>query len=264
MENKIVQLMESLKTESPLIHCITNPITNYPCAQMILSTGAKPIMASHPLEVEEITSQSNGLLINTGSISSEQMVAMERSISIANEMGISIVLDAVGAGCSNLRLSFLRSLIERYEFSIIKGNHSEIEALLIGEKTCRGVDAEGEHSLTKAELKGFALKTKATIMISGAIDIITDGNSLYTCSNGVEMMSSVCGTGCMLGALAASFAAVGSPMEACVAAVTVEGIAGELVSATAPSSFGIGLIDEVYLMNESKIINNIKLIQEEI
>ena len=102
MENKIVQLMESLKIESPLIHCITNPITNYPCAQMILSTGAKPIMASHPLEVEEITSQSNSLLINTGSISSEQMVAMERSISIANEMGIPIVLDAVGAGCSNL------------------------------------------------------------------------------------------------------------------------------------------------------------------
>ena len=45
---------------SDLIHCITNPISMMMCANAILSLGARPIMAEHPLEVMESTADKSG------------------------------------------------------------------------------------------------------------------------------------------------------------------------------------------------------------
>ena len=44
-----------LKQTNNLIHCITNPISINDCANLILALGAKPIMACHPDEVDDIT-----------------------------------------------------------------------------------------------------------------------------------------------------------------------------------------------------------------
>ena len=43
------------RAQTCLIHCITNPISINQTANAVLALGAKPIMAEHPLEVEEIT-----------------------------------------------------------------------------------------------------------------------------------------------------------------------------------------------------------------
>ena len=51
----VKNVMDKLKKNSPLIHCITNPISINQCANAVLSVGAKPIMAEHPKEVCEIT-----------------------------------------------------------------------------------------------------------------------------------------------------------------------------------------------------------------
>ena len=68
---------------SDLIHCITNPISMMMCANAILSLGARPIMAEHPLEVMEITETAGALLINLGNISDTRMEAMKISFSKA-------------------------------------------------------------------------------------------------------------------------------------------------------------------------------------
>lgn len=44
-----------VKTEAPLIHCITNPISIHDCANVVLAAGGRPMMAEHPAEVAEIT-----------------------------------------------------------------------------------------------------------------------------------------------------------------------------------------------------------------
>ena len=54
-EESLGDLRKRIKEEKPLIHCITNPISIHDCANIILAAGARPIMAEHPLEVEEIT-----------------------------------------------------------------------------------------------------------------------------------------------------------------------------------------------------------------
>ena len=72
-QEKILQVQNNIKKKSPLIHCITNPISMNNCANVILATGAKPIMAEHPLEVGSITSLSQCLLLNLGTISDLKM-----------------------------------------------------------------------------------------------------------------------------------------------------------------------------------------------
>ena len=56
------------RAQTCLIHCITNPISINQTANAVLALGAKPIMAEHPLEVEEITKTASALLLNTGNI----------------------------------------------------------------------------------------------------------------------------------------------------------------------------------------------------
>ena len=49
-ERSFLQTGELLRQKAPLIHCITNPISINACANVILSAGARPMMAEHPAE----------------------------------------------------------------------------------------------------------------------------------------------------------------------------------------------------------------------
>jgi hydroxyethylthiazole kinase len=79
LENQLKSVRDATK-EKPLIHCITNPISIHGCANMILAVGARPMMAEHPLEVEDITKTSAGaLMLNLGNITDVRIESMKRS-----------------------------------------------------------------------------------------------------------------------------------------------------------------------------------------
>ena len=103
MVNKICEITNFLKNKKPLIHCITNPISINHCANAILSVGARPIMAEHPKEVEEITATADALLLNIGNITDARMEAMPISLKTAKTRGIPVVLDIAGFSCSAMR-----------------------------------------------------------------------------------------------------------------------------------------------------------------
>ena len=76
-------------------------------------------------------------------------------------------------------------LLEKVKFSVIRGNISEIKTLASGSGTTKGVDAAVSDKVTKENLKeavafikAFAGKTGAVIAVTGAIDIVTDGEKL--------------------------------------------------------------------------------------
>ena len=129
MKNKFQSILQEIKTQEPLVHCITNPISINQCANTILSVGAGAIMAEHPKEVQGITESANALMLNMGNITDVRMQAMEASLKVANQKDISVILDVVGVACSNLRREYVINLLKKYKFSVIKGNYSEIEAL---------------------------------------------------------------------------------------------------------------------------------------
>ncbi len=264
-------IVKRLHDEKPLIHCITNPISMMQCANAVLGLGAKPIMAEHPDEVDEITGTAAALLLNLGNISDTRMKAMEIAMDKALLKGIPIVIDSVGVACSRIRRSFTVSLLEKWHREsckrrdgsplVVKGNYSEIKALFDASYKSRGVDAECDLKCNdiSQEAADFAREHGVIVMASGKIDIVTDGHEIARIECGVPMMGDVTGTGCMLGAICAGFLAAQADMSAVICACLALGIAGERAdkndhkSGYGNGSFLIGLLDEIYLMTDERI-----------
>jgi hydroxyethylthiazole kinase len=127
--------------------------------------------------------------------------------------------------------------MKKIKLDIIRGNISEIKTLALGNGTTKGVDADAADTVTEDNLdqmvafaKSFAAKTGAVIAITGAIDLVADGEKCYVIRNGRPEMSRITGTGCQLSGIATAYA-VANPehkTEAVAAAVCLMGLAGEI------------------------------------
>ncbi len=246
------KIKANLERKKPLIHCITNPISINSCANVILSLFARPIMAEHPREVEEITCSSDALLLNLGSITDARIVSMKISAKAAKRQKIPIVFDAVGVAASTLRRDFSKELFKEVSPTLIKGNYSEIEALYNSKYNTQGVDGDKQITLTQASLSATSLakRTGCIVLASGETDIVTDGKNLIHIKNGVSKMSRITGTGCMLGAVCSTFLSMQSDIFAVVAASAYFGICGELSAHTSGTgSFSASLLDNIGLLS---------------
>ncbi len=228
--------LENIRKTSPLIHNITNYVTANDCANILLACGASPTMADDASEVEEITTISNALNINIGTLNA-MVTGMFLAGKKANELGRPVVLDPVGAGASRLRTDTACKLIDEIRFTVIRGNISEIKTLASGSGTTKGVDADAADIVTEdtldqtiAFVKAFAAKTGVVIAVTGAIDLVADAARAFVIRNGRPMMGRVTGTGCMLSAMTAAYLAAnpGAALEAAAAAVCAMGVCGEI------------------------------------
>lgn len=261
------ELFEAVRTQSPLIHNITNYVTVNDCANMVLACGASPIMADDAAEVEDITTICGGLNINIGTLNSRTIESMLKAGKRANALGHPVVLDPVGAGASRLRTETAFRLLDEVKFTVIRGNISEIKTLASGAGTTKGVDADVADQVTEENLdsavafaKQFAARTGAVIAVTGAIDIVADGEKAYCIRNGHPMMSSITGTGCQLSALTAAFitANLEKPLEAAAAAVCAMGLAGEiahgrLTPLDGNATYRNYIIDAIYNMTPAQL-----------
>ena len=257
----------NVRAKSPLVHNITNYVTVNDCANMVLACGASPIMADDAAEVEDITTICGGLNINIGTLNSRTIESMLKAGKKANALGHPVVLDPVGAGASALRTETAYRLLDEVQFTVIRGNISEVKTLASGAGTTKGVDADVADRVTEENLDGavafakaFAAKTGAVVAITGAIDIVADGAKAYCIRNGHPMMSAITGTGCQLSALTAAFltANPGQPLEAAAAAVCAMGLAGEIAHARLTPLDGNAtyrnyIIDAIYHMTPAQL-----------
>ncbi len=258
----------SVKHMKPVVHMITNYVTANDCANLLLACGARPVMADSVEEAPEITQNSNALVINMGTLSTNVIPAMLASGRKANEIGIPVILDPVGVGSSSFRMHTALHLLSEIQFSVIRCNASELMALLFEKKCTNGVDAHGEDAITETNLKDFltfgkqlSRKTKSILAMSGSVDIVTKDNRSCLIRNGVEMMSRVTGTGCQLSALIGAFSAVNpeSLFEAVSAAMIVMGVSGEIAyerlsEIDGNMRFRNGIIDAIYRMTPMDLV----------
>ena len=248
-----------------LIHCITNPISMNDCANAVLALGAKPIMAQHPDEVSQITKTAKALALNLGNFDDIRSKAMKISINTANENHIPVILDLVGVGCSDLRLSYAKEIMNTDHIDVIKGNLSEIRAIAGKPAHALGIDV-GESDMECAKdsaiwIKEFAKQTGCCILCSGAIDIISDGIHTFKVENGCEMMTLCTGTGCMLNVITATFLSCMEPIKACILACSYFGIAAQkcFENAKVPGSFHYQLFDWLYALSKEDYIEYAKI-----
>lgn len=229
--------LKQVREKSPLVHNITNYVTVNDVANVILASGASPIMADDEMEVEEITSICQALNLNIGTLNHRTIQSMILAGKKANELFHPVVLDPVGAGASTLRTKTAMDLVKQVKFSVIRGNISEIKTLALGSGTTQGVDANTVDTVTKENLeisiefaKQFAKQHQCIVAITGAIDLVSDKMTCYVIYNGKSQMSRITGTGCQLSGMLAGFLAANKEnlLEATVAAVCTMGLAGEI------------------------------------
>jgi hydroxyethylthiazole kinase len=230
------------------VHHITNYVTVNDCANITMFIGAAPVMAEAIEEVEEMVTMAGALVLNIGTLRSEQVDSMLVAGRQANRLDIPIVLDPVGAGATKYRTEVARQLLVELRVSIIKGNAGEIGTLAGTGGKVRGVDSGGLSGDPVTVARALADETKAVVVMSGPTDIVTDGTRSYLVDNGHPMMGSISGTGCMASSVVGAFAAASRDrVLSSTAALAAFGIAGERASerATAPYSYKIALMDEV-------------------
>lgn len=260
MADRAAQLLGEVRRQSPLIHSITNYVTVNDCANVILAVGGSPIMADDEKEAADITSISAALVLNIGTLNHRTVGSMLLAGKKANELGIPVVLDPVGAGASQLRNDTVKELIRQIRFSVIRGNLSELSFVAGLSSSTRGVDSSARDSEKDAvKVAGqAAARLGCAVAVTGAVDVITDGVQVVRVHNGHPMLSRVTGTGCMTTALVGAFlGAGGEPVTAAAAGVAAMGIAGEKAFREAgqkgTGSFHIAVIDALSRLDEKAI-----------
>lgn len=262
------QYFKNVREKTPLVHNITNYVTVNDCANILIACGAAPIMADDRAEVEEITAICGGLNINIGTLNSRTIESMLLAGKKANSLGHPILLDPVGAGASSLRTDTAAALLNELKFSVIRGNISEIKTLAFGTGSTKGVDADAADAIKAENLDGvigfakdFSEKTGSVVVITGAIDIVAYGKKAFVIRNGHPMMSQITGSGCMLSAMTAAYAAANpdNVWEAAAASVCAMGLCGEKAykimeqHKSGNSSYRNYLIDEIFKLTPEEL-----------
>ena len=262
MEQVLKTMLENVRAKSPLVHNITNYVTVNDVANVLLAAGGSPIMSDDAADVEDITSICGGLNINIGTLNTNTIPSMFLAGKKANALGHIVLLDPVGAGASRLRTGTANRLMREVRFDAVRGNISEIKTLCTGSGTTKGVDADAVDAVTEANLddgvalvKAFAKQTGCIIAVTGAIDLVSDGERCWCIRNGRPEMSRITGTGCQLSALTTAFlvANPGHKLEAAAAAVCMMGLAGEIAWANMQpgegnSTYRNRIIDAIFNM----------------
>ncbi len=92
------EILENVRSKSPMIQNITNYVTANDCANITLACGASPTMSDGEEEAEEMGRLCDGLNINMGTLHPRSVKAMLLAGKSAGSCGHPIVLDPVGGG----------------------------------------------------------------------------------------------------------------------------------------------------------------------
>ncbi|MBB6623989.1 hydroxyethylthiazole kinase [Clostridium gasigenes] len=279
----LTEVLNLQKEKQPLIHCISSMVTMNDLAQGILSYNGKPIMAPGIDEVGEITASANALLINLGTLDSSRVEAMEKSIRIASKKNKPIVLDAIGVDISFFRREIALVFLTRYKIDVIKGNVSEIKALLekkpkknkehkeIIESKEQNINNENEEFVKntikddyeiREQMREFSKKYKSILIATGNENYITDGFSEFFINNGNDEFDRVVGVDSLLGGLISVGVAVArtnaEKVQAVLIAIMTMGVSKELAYEKMDKKQGLislknSLIDEISLINNKKL-----------
>ena len=239
----------AVRTQSPLVHNITNDVVMNNSANALLAIGASPVMAHWVSEMEEMTAIASSLVLNIGTLDDKWIDGMLAAGRAAMRKGIPVILDPVGVGATSQRTEAALKIIEECRPAIIRGNASEIMALVDASIKSKGVDSSASSEDALESAKRLAVETDAAVVISGKTDYITNGNEVYSVEGGDRIMTSVTGMGCTATAIIGAFSAVISdPMIAATAGMAVMSLAGERAAeySCGNGSMQVNFLDELY------------------
>jgi hydroxyethylthiazole kinase len=257
------QSLRELRERRPLVHQITNYVVMNETANATLALGALPVMAHAREEVEEMVALAGALVLNIGTLSPHWVEAMLLAGKAANERGIPVVLDPVGAGATRYRTESARRVLDEVKIAVLRGNQGEVATLVGVAAEVRGVESIGAGE-DPAGLARTAARTLGLVAsVTGAVDHVSDGERVLAIANGHELLAAVTGTGCMSSAITGCFLAVARdrPLEAAAEALAAFGVAGEDAArdAKGPGSFHVGLYDALAALDPETLDGRVRI-----
>ncbi|OJD36136.1 hydroxyethylthiazole kinase [Diplodia corticola] len=270
IQERVPPVVEALAKANPLCHNMTNLVVQNFAANVALCIGASPIMSNNGLEAPDLASLGGALVINMGTVTPEGLQNYHAALRAYNAAGGPVVLDPVGAGATAQRRAAVKSLLAAGYFDVIKGNENEITTVYHTstnshpheqqQQQQRGVDSNPS-STTPLEDKArlvqrLARREKNLVLMTGAVDVLSDGGTTFLVRNGHSYLGAITGSGCTLGTAIAAFlaAAPGEKLVAALAALLTYEIAAERAAARedvrGPGTFVPAFLDELYAIRE--------------
>jgi hydroxyethylthiazole kinase len=251
VKEEAARLVDAVRAEGPLVHCVTNVVTVNDCANILLAAGASPAMIDGWEDAYDFAQISGAVYINFGTFNEAQEIGAVRAALGARRAGRPIVIDPVGCAAIPRRAALVEHFYRIAGIDVIKGNMGEVMALSGASGTeVKGVDSADTVKGIEDAAVGLARKFSCVVAATGKTDIVTDGQKLVLLANGTALLKRITGAGCMAGALCAAAVAVagGDALAAAVAGITTLSVAGELAAekTALPGSFRMALIDSVY------------------
>lgn len=241
-------LAAQLRARSPRVHCITNAVAQNFTANALLAAGCVPSMTLSAEEIGGFVAKADALLVNLGTFDRERRKAADIAIVAARENSVPWVLDPVFVDRSPPRLEFARMLVARRP-AAVRLNHAEFAAL-------------AGAAPTRAAVMRYAEEHEVVVALSGADDLVTDGERAITVANGDPLMAKVTAMGCAGSALLAGCLALESDaLRAAAAALVILGVAGELAAAKAegPGSFAVAILDRLHGLDAAALTTHAKV-----
>ena len=236
-------ILARLRAQSPRVHCITNSVAQTLTANVLLAVGAVPSMTIAPEEIGGFVKRAGALLVNLGTFDAGRGSATEIALAAAQSASLPWVLDPVFIDRSEPRAAYAKVLLTRKP-TAIRLNRNEFFELA-------GAGAE------KDALAKFAGECGTVVGLTGATDLVADGERLVAIANGDPLMSKVTALGCAASALVAACLAVErDAWRASAAALLAIGVAGELAAnrARGPGSFAVEILDALYALDRDMLV----------
>ncbi|MFC0273858.1 hydroxyethylthiazole kinase [Metabacillus herbersteinensis] len=255
----VANTLEKLRNQNPLVHNITNVVVTNFTANGLLALGASPVMAYAKEEVADMAKIAGALVLNIGTLTEENVEAMIIAGKSANDHGVPVIFDPVGAGATSYRTMTSKKILNEVNISVLRGNAAEIANVIGDNWAIKGVDAgEGNGDIVSLAQKA-ANQLNTVIVITGKDDVVTDGKTTYIVQNGHPLLTKVTGAGCLLSSCLGAFSAVEKDLIlASIAALTSYGVAAEIAASRkgeeGPGSFQIEFLNQLSSVTAEDLI----------
>jgi hydroxyethylthiazole kinase len=238
LASQAADVLARLRDKHPRVHCITNSVAQNFTANALLALGAVPSMTLSADEVGAFVARSDALLVNLGTFDRERREATSLAVDAAAQAGVPWVLDPVFVDRAPQRAVYARDLIF-LEPKAVRLNAAEFTAL-------------AEQTTSRDAVAAYARARRTVIGLSGATDLIADGERVATVANGHPLMARVTAMGCAASSIVAACLAVEpDALRATASAMLIVGVAGERAAAQSqgPGSFAVAILDALYTID---------------
>ncbi|EWC47164.1 hypothetical protein DRE_03533 [Drechslerella stenobrocha 248] len=265
-----VTTIRTIKEHKPLVHHITNAVVKPISANVTLAVGGSPIMSD---VIDEVASLANispysGCLINMGTSTPADKALYAAAISENNQAGKPVVFDPVGAGATGMRRDIVTWMLREAGYvDVIKGNEGEIRTVAGQGVQMKGVDSTEAGNLEEmvAVVQEVANRERNIVILTGPVDILSDGTRTVLVRNGHPLQGLITGAGCALGSVLCAALAVSreDKLSSCLAGILAYNIAaeravagsrstitGDVKGTRRPGSFAAAFLDELYEVTE--------------